>query len=100
MRSISIIVLVIYLASCSKSNEKKQSRLVIISVTNNCYATIKFYKENGNYYTKETFNCEYEKEVYRQFDTGIYKINAEGENKKIEMYFTKTDFETSLNIEF
>lgn len=100
IRTIYKAIALVLLISCNKWNEEKKSKVLEISVINNCYATMKFYKNNGEYYTKETFDCEYEKEIYRQFETGIYKVIAEGENKKSEKIFEKTEYQQQLIIEF
>lgn len=91
---------IILITSCTKTTEEKHSKLLVITVINNCYAQIKFYKENGEYYKKESFDCEYEKEVSIEFETGKYKAIAEGEGKIKQISFTKTNFKQCLQITF
>jgi hypothetical protein len=101
MRSISIYLFIVLSAtSCTKWSEKKQSKEVIITVINECYATITVYNLDSSIYTKETFDCDYEKEVYRQFEKGEYRVKAETGFKTKELYFIKNDYSANLNIEF
>lgn len=93
-------ILILLLQGCRKMNMQKHSRQIIITVINECYADIKIYNLDGSIHTKESFDCDYEKEVYREIEEGKYKVIAESGNKKIEMYFKKDEFEARLNIEF
>lgn len=100
IQELCFIIIAIISISCSKWKVEKESKEVIITVINECYAKIIIYNLDSSIYTKETFDCDYEKEVYRQFEKGIYRIKAQSGSKIKQLYFTKNDYSANLNIEF
>lgn len=100
MRSISFILL-FTLISCNKWNEPKPTNEVEITVENECYCKITFYKaQDSAFVTSDYWDCTETKALYLQIRPGDYRVKAENSFKKVEKPFTKDLYNSSLSIEF
>lgn len=101
MRSISIILLFCSLAACKKWSEPKATNEVEITVENECYCKITFYKaQDSAFVTSDYFDCTETKALYLQIKPAEYRITAENRWKKVERHFSKDLYNSSLSIEF
>lgn len=99
MRSISIILL-FCLISCKKWNEPKATNEVEITVENECYCKITFYKNDTTFYTSDYWDCTETKALHLQIKPGEYRVTADNGFKEIERHFSKDLYNYSLSIEF
>lgn len=88
-------------AACTKE-EQKTSNEVLISITNECRATIKLYNiDTGKQYLSDIFNCSYISILPIQIKPGKYKIKAETyQGKSVTKEFKKGLYSQEIDIEF
>lgn len=88
-------------SGCTKE-EPPISNEVLLSLTNQCVATIKFYNvSDGKQALSDIFDCNYVAVLSVQLKPGTYRVVAENSfGRSAEVVFTKTKFFQELNIEF
>jgi len=91
----------IIISSCMKE-EPRTSDEVLVSITNECRATIKLYNyDDGRQYLSDIFDCSYVSMIAINVKPGRYKVRAESfSGRSAEKIFTKTKYSQELNIEF
>jgi hypothetical protein len=95
-----LIVIMLLVCSCTKAKEKVSDE-VVITVLNQCTATIYFYDANGDQYTKDIFDCEYVSVLRIKVAPGTYTVKAEtSQGKTVTKTFTKSVYAETLDIEF
>jgi hypothetical protein len=99
MRSISLLLL-LSLIGCTKWSDKKATNEVLITVENECYCKITFYKNDTTFYTSDYWDCTETKALYLQIKPGEYRVEADNGFKEIERHFSKDLYNSSLSIEF
>lgn len=92
----------IIISSCTKQDPQKISNEVLLSITNECRARIKFYNvTDGRQYLSDMFDCSYVSLIELHVEPGKYKVKAEtASGRSAEKLFTKGKFSQELNIEF
>ena len=94
------LIAVIVLFSCTKV-EPSFSDEVLLTVTNESYCSVKFYRMDNSQYLFTTYDCEYVNILPLQMESGKYTIKAEtSQGKKVNQLFTKGNHSQELNIEF
>jgi len=99
-----LLVMLIAIASapgCVKQ-EPAISDEVILSIANECRATIKLYNyDSGKQYLSDMFDCSYVSILALKIQPGKYKVKAETfRGKVVEKIFTKGPYAQDLYIEF
>jgi hypothetical protein len=93
------IVLFVLIAACSKQVVTKRSNELLIDVVNACNCTILIRENSTGATQKETWDCIEATEIPVIMEKGFYRITAEGEGKRKEIFFQKTNIAQTLTIE-
>ena len=94
------LIALILLFSCTKV-EPRFSDEVLLTVTNECHCSVKFYRTDTSQYLSTTYDCEYVNILPLQIESGAYRIKAEtSRGKKVNTLYTKGKYSQELNIEF
>lgn len=100
MRQIKLLIMFAFLfGSCKKSVEERHSKEVLITVLNTCICTIVFSDTTTGRTQKEIWDCSEIKTLPVYLNEGIYKVVAEGEGKKAELFYLKKKVAQTLLIE-
>lgn len=91
----------IIIPSCMKQ-ESLPSDEVLVSITNECRATIKLYNfDDGRQYLNDIFDCSYVQMIAIKVKPGKHKVKAETfQGKIVSKEFTKGPYAQTLDIEF
>ena len=82
--------------------EPRPSDEVLITVTNECSCSIKFYNyDDESHYLSDDFDCNYASILPIKVKRGKYKIKAENyHGKTVTKEFTKGLYSQEIDIEF
>ncbi|MDE3182805.1 MAG: hypothetical protein KGM16_05240 [Bacteroidota bacterium] len=96
-----LLLAIILFSGCMKAKEKVSDE-VLVSVLNQCTATIYLYNNHtGAQYSKDIFDCEYVSVLRIKVAPGTYKVKAEtSQRKTVTETFTKSVYAERLDIEF
>jgi hypothetical protein len=76
-----------------------KSNKLNVSVINKCSGSLDFYRDTTKI-IKEIFDCNFEKVVRMQLESGNYRVVATSFGQSKTQDFVKSDFEQNLIIEF
>jgi hypothetical protein len=100
LKSFIPFVSILFLLSCSTSVEPKASKEVLITIWNECYCRITFYKEGGSSF-RDTYDCEHVKTLPVYLEEGTCRVVADnGYGKVVEIELVKKYYSQELGIVF